>query len=96
MAYAGVDINATYASTAGGSVFVPEMWSKAVEGYFRKPTTFLSLADTSLSGLVKAQGDTIHIPKMTIKAATATTPQAITALTGAIDYVQPDDTETKE
>lgn len=95
MAYAGVDLNATYASTAGGSVFVPEMWAKAVEGYFRKPTTFLSLADTSLSGLVQKQGDTIHIPKMTIKAASATTPQAITALTGAIDYVQPDDTETK-
>ena len=95
MAYAGVDISTTYGSTAGGSVFVPEMWSKAVKGYFELPTTFLSLADTSLSGLVKKQGDTIHIPKMTIKAATATTPNAITALTGAINYVAPDDTETK-
>ena len=40
---ASTDINATYGSTAGASVFVPELWSKGVKGYFEKPTTFLSL-----------------------------------------------------
>ena len=71
----------TYADTTDATVFIPEMWAAGVRGYFEKPTTFLSLADTSLSGLVKKQGDTIHIPKMAVKVATATTPQAISAMT---------------
>ena len=86
---------ATYADTTDATVFIPEMWAAGVRGYFEKPTTFLSLADTSLSGLVKGQGDTIHIPKMTAKAATDTTPQAISAMTTNIAYHSPDDTETK-
>lgn len=98
MAYdagANTSVNATYANATDASVFVPEMWAAGVKGYFEKPTTFLSLADTSLSGLVKAQGDTIHIPKMGAKVATATTPQAISALTANIAYHSPNDTETK-
>ena len=86
---------ATYADTTDATVFIPEMWAAGVRGYFEKPTTFLSLADTSLSGLVKGQGDTIHIPKMTAKAATDTTPQAISVMTTNIAYHSPDDTETK-
>ena len=62
MAYAGVDINATYGSTAGGSVFVPEMWAKAVKGYFELPTTFLSLADTSLSGTLQTLTNKMALP----------------------------------
>ena len=98
MAYdagANTAVNATYGNTTDATVFVPEMWAAGVRGYFEKPTTFLSLADTSLSGLVKGQGDTIHIPKMTAKAATDTTPQAISAMTTNIAYHSPDDTETK-
>lgn len=98
MAYAAganTAVNLTYGNTTDATVFVPEMWSAGVKGYFEKPTTFLSLADTSLSGLVKGQGDTIHIPKMTAKAATATTPQAISAMTANIAYHSPADTETK-
>ena len=98
MAYAAgaaTSVNATYGNATDASVFVPEMWAAGVRGYFEKPTTFLSLADTSLSGLVKGQGDTIHIPKMTAKAATDTTPQAISAMTTNIAYHSPDDTETK-
>ena len=98
MAYdagANTAVNLTYGNTTDATVFVPEMWAAGVRGYFEKPTTFLSLADTSLSGLVKGQGDTIHIPKMTAKAATATTPQAVSALTANIAYHSPADTETK-
>ena len=93
---ASTDISATYGASAGATVFVPELWSKGVKGYFEKPTTFLSLADTSLSGLVKKSGDTIHIPKMAAHSATATTPQAITALSNeTIAYHSNDDAETK-
>jgi len=98
MAYdagANTAVNATYGNTTDATVFVPEMWSAGVKAYFEKPTTFLSLADTSLSGLVKGQGDTIHIPKMTQKTATATTPQDVSALTANIAYHSPNDTETK-
>ena len=98
MAYdagANTAVSLTYGNTTDATVFVPEMWSAGVKGYFEKPTTFLSLADTSLSGLVKAQGDTIHIPKMAAKVATATTPQAVSALTANIAYHSPSDTETK-
>ena len=41
---ASTDINATYGSTAGASVFVPELWSKGVKGYFEKPTTLLKIS----------------------------------------------------
>jgi hypothetical protein len=95
MAYVSTDVSLTYGSTAGASVFIKELWADAVAGYFKKPTTFITLADDSLSGLVKGQGDTIHIPKMTAKTAQATTPQAISGLTANITYEAPDDTETK-
>ena len=91
----GTDVSATYAAEAGASAFIPEMWSAGVRKYFEKPTPFLTFADTSLSGLVKGQGDTIHIPLMTAKTATATTPQALSALNTNIAYHSPDDTEAK-
>ena len=92
----GTDVSATYGASAGASAFVPELWAAGVAGYFEKPTTFASLADDSLSGLVQASGDTIHIPKMAAHSATATTPQAISALSDAsIVYHSNDDGETK-
>lgn len=95
MAYVSTDVSLTYGATAGATTFVPELWSAGVKGYFEKPTPFLSLADTSLSGLVQGQGDTIHIPKMAAHTAQATTPQAISALTDNITYHSNDDQETK-
>ena len=92
---ASTDVSATYAAEAGASAFVPEVWAAGVAAYFEKPTTFASLADDSLSGLVKNSGDTIHIPRMTAHTATATTPQAISALSSAITYHSNDDVETK-
>ena len=93
---ASTDVSATYGASAGASAFVPELWAAGVAGYFEKPTTFASLADSSLSGLVQASGDTIHIPKMAAHSATATTPQAISALSDAtIAYHSNDDGETK-
>lgn len=93
---ASTDVSLTYGASAGATVFVPELWSAGVLSYFEKPTTFLSLADTSLSGLVQQQGDTIHIPKMAAHSATSTTPQDISALSNAtIAYHSNDDTETK-
>ena len=95
MAWVNTDGTATYGTGDGASHFIPEIWSAGVKAYFEKPTTFLSLADTSLSGLVQSQGDTIHIPRMTEKTATATTPEAQSDDDNVITYHSPDDAETK-
>ena len=92
---ASTDVSLTYGATAGASTFVPELWSSAVKNYFEKPQTFMSLADTSLSGLVQQQGDTIHIPQMVAHTAQDTTPQDISALSSAITYHSNDDKERK-
>jgi len=44
--------------------FIPEIWTQGVKNYMERSLVWENLVDSSLSGLVKAMGDTFHIPKL--------------------------------
>ncbi len=50
--------------------FVPEVWADGIYKYFARKTVFRGLID-DYSALVKGVGDTINIPEVTLKSATA-------------------------
>jgi len=44
--------------------FIPEIWTLGVDNYMRRSLVWENLVDSSLSGTVKAMGDTFRIPKL--------------------------------
>tara|TARA_R100001594_G_scaffold88289_1_gene122559 strand:- start:46 stop:951 length:906 start_codon:yes stop_codon:yes gene_type:complete len=52
--------------------FVPEVWADGIYKYFARKTVFRGLID-DYSALVKGSGDTINIPEIALKTATAKT-----------------------
>jgi len=44
--------------------FIPEIWTQGVKNYMERNLVWEGLVDSSLSGAVKAMGDTFHIPKL--------------------------------
>jgi len=63
------------------AVYIPEIWSAGVKNYMERKMVVENLVDSSLNGLVKAQGDVFHIPKYAVDSAVTKT--AGTALTAA-------------
>ena len=69
MAITGGMLGATSTATTHEE-FVPEIWADGIYKYFARKTVFRGLMD-DYSALVKGSGDTINIPEITLKTATA-------------------------
>ena len=53
-----------------GANFIPELWSEPIYKFFKRANKLAGSVD-DYSVLVKGAGDTIHIPKIALKAAVA-------------------------
>ena len=73
--------------------FVPQLWAEGINNYIEEQFVLANIVDTSLSALVKQRGDVVHIPLMTEKSATATTPAAFSAITDNLTYHSNNDDE---
>lgn len=73
--------------------FVPELWAAGINNYIEEQFVLANIVDTSLSSLVKQRGDVVHIPLMTEKSATATTPADFSNLTDNLTYHSNNDDE---
>lgn len=73
--------------------FVPELWAEGINNYIEEQFVLANIVDTSLSSLVKQRGDVVHIPLMTEKSATATTPADFSNLTDNLTYHSNNDDE---
>ena len=71
MAITGGMLGAAH-TTSTADDFVPELWADGIYRYFERGTVFRGLVE-DYSALVKGKGfgDTIHIPQIDLKAATA-------------------------
>tara|TARA_R110002012_G_scaffold59266_7_gene154759 strand:+ start:474 stop:1376 length:903 start_codon:yes stop_codon:yes gene_type:complete len=88
-----------YVNTSTGSAntdlddFVPQLWSEGINNYIEEQFVLANVVDTSLSALVQKRGDVVHIPLMTEKSATATTPAAFSAIDDNLTYHSNNDDE---
>lgn len=73
--------------------FVPQLWAEGINNYIEEQFVLANIVDTSLSALVKQRGDVVHIPLMTEKSATATTPADFSAITDNLTYHSNNDDE---
>jgi len=73
--------------------FVPQLWSEGINNYIEEQFVLANIVDTSLSSLVKQRGDVVHIPLMTEKSATATTPADFSGITDNLTYHSNNDDE---
>jgi hypothetical protein len=73
MAITGGMLGAAHTASSADD-FVPELWSEGIYRYFERGTVFRGLVD-DYSSLIngKGYGDTIHIPQIDLKSATAKT-----------------------
>jgi len=53
-----------------GANFIPELWAEPIFNYYKRANKLASTVD-DYSALVKGAGDTVHIPKIALKAAVA-------------------------
>ena len=51
-----------------GANFIPELWAEPIYKFFTRQNKLRGSVD-DYSSMVKGQGDTIHIPKIALKAA---------------------------
>ena len=55
-----------------GANFIPELWADPIYKFYQRANKLSNSVD-DYSSLVKGQGDTVHIPKIALKAAVART-----------------------
>ena len=67
--------------TAGAN-FIPELWAKPIHKFFKRLNKLRGSVD-DYSTMVKGQGDTVHIPKIALKAAVAKGSSAVIDFTTA-------------
>ena len=70
MADTGDSILGAASTVSSHQHFVPEVWADGIYKYFARKTVFRGLID-DYSALVTGNGDTINIPDITLKTATA-------------------------
>jgi len=66
-----------------GQNFIPELWAEPIYKFFTRQNKLRGSVD-DYSAMVKGQGDTIHIPKIALKAAVEK------ASSGAVDFTTAD------
>lgn len=81
------DTNANFANSIGtqsNSFFLPEVYSKKVQNFFRKASVAEAITNTDYAGEISAFGDSVNIikePEISVSAYTRATDTAVTRLT---------------
>ena len=59
-----------FADITTGANFIPELWAEPIYKFYERANKLSNSVD-DYSALVKGAGDTVHIPKIALKAAVA-------------------------